>query len=414
MISVKNKFKTRSLLMAVIILVLTACNKDPEEIAGSSTSVSSGPSIAETLATIPTYSLFNKIVVKGGMAAALGDKSLTYTLFALDNDAMIASFGGSEGSVNATIAALPPASWAGIVKYLMIPQKLTSAQIVHGFPNMQMPTDIVLDPTNSLVRMTSFPSKNPSTNAYYFNNVPVTAVDMEVANGIIHQIAFLSPPPQKVLKGALDTNTNLNYFRAAIARADSGQTGLNKFDSLLNYAVTNMTVLAPSDAAFQTLIFGLVFQGYLSRRPMPYTATDTGNAVATANGAVAAGPIFLSTNNISTALVRGVIAYHFLATPNPSTGAYEPNIRAFSVNFSPTPSFVTTLVNSSFAPHPGIMVNATFTGPFVTNLKFAGLGTFPPGGAPFSGTPATAISLDNHAVNGVYYVIDHVLLPSPQ
>ncbi len=68
-------------------------------------------------------------------------------------------------------------------------------------------------------------------------------------------------------------------------------------------------------------------------------------------------------------------------------------------------------MNSSFAPHPGIMVNATFTGPFVTSLKFTGLGTFPPGGAPYTGAPATAVSLDNHAVNGVYYVIDKVLLP---
>ena len=62
-------------------------------------------------------------------------------------------------------------------------------------------------------------------------------------------------------------------------------------------------------------------------------------------------------------------------------------------------------------PHPGIIANATFTGPFVTNLTFTGLGTFPPGGAPFSGTPAKAISLDKHAVNGVYYVIDEVLFP---
>jgi hypothetical protein len=83
----------------------------------------------------------------------------------------------------------------------------------------------------------------------------------------------------------------------------------------------------------------------------------------------------------------------------------------FSVNLSPGPSFVTTLVNSSFAAHPGIMANATFTGPFVTNLTFTGLGTFPPGGAPFTGTAATAISADNHAVNGVYHVIDNVLLP---
>ena len=71
-----------------------------------------------------------------------------------------------------------------------------------------------------------------------------------------------------------------------------------------------MTVLAPNDAAFQTLIFGLAFQAYLSSRPTPYTAIDTATAFATANGAVAAGPAFLSTNNVSTALVRGIIAYH--------------------------------------------------------------------------------------------------------
>jgi hypothetical protein len=63
------------------------------------------------------------------------------------------------------------------------------------------------------------------------------------------------------------------------------------------------------------------------------------------------------------------------------------------------------------AAHPGLMAQATFTGPFVTDLKFTGLGTFPPGGAPFSGAPATAVSLDNHGINGVYYVIDKVLLP---
>ena len=252
----------------------------------------SGLSIAETLAATPTDSLFNRVVIKGGMAATLGNKSLTYTLFVPNNDAVIASFGGSLASANGTIAFLPAASCAGIVKYHMIPQKLTTAQIVHGFPNMQMPTDIVLDPTNSLVRMTSFPSKNPSTNAYYYNNVPVTAADAVVANGVIHHIAFIASPPGLVLKDALDSNTKLNYFKAAIARADSGQTGLNRFDSLLNYAVTNMTVLAPNDAAFQTLIFGLAFQGYLSTRPIPYTATDTANAVATANGAVAAGPAF--------------------------------------------------------------------------------------------------------------------------
>jgi len=235
---------------------------------------------------------------------------------------------------------------------------------------------------------------------------------MKFNNGVVHLVAALVSPPSQVLKNAIYSNPNLTYFRAAIARADSGESGLSKLDSLLGYAVTNMTVLAPSDGAFQTLIYGLVYGNVLALTGDPAIADAQGKA------AVAAGPIFLSTNNITTAEVKGIMAYHFLATPNPNSGNYEPNIRAFSVNFSATPTFYTTLVNTIVPPQlqPGVMAKATFTtlGPnisIVTNLQFTGAGTFPPGGAPYSGTAATATSLDNHCVNGVYYVIDKVLLP---
>jgi len=111
------------------------------------------------------------------------------------------------------------------------------------------------------------------------------------------------------------------------------------------------------------------------------------------------------------------MAYHFLATDQ-GVG-FQPNIRAFSVNFSSTPAFYPTLVNTVFpvSQQPGIMAKATFAGPFVTNLQFTGAGTFPPGGLPYSGAAANAaisssgIVTDNHCVNGVYYVIDKVLLP---
>jgi hypothetical protein len=58
------------------------------------------------------------------------------------------------------------------------------------------------------------------------------------------------------------------------------------------------------------------------------------------------------------------------------------------------------------------MVQPTFTGPVVSELKFTGLGTFPPGGPPYSGAAALVVSKDNHAVNGVLHIIDKVLLAS--
>ena len=141
-----------------------------------------------------------------------------------------------------------------------------------------------------------------------------------------------------------------------------------------------------------------------------FPATAAAQATALSSSpAVFSNPALYSV--LTASKVRGIIVYHFLATPNPNTGAYQPNIRAFSVNFSSTPSFITTLINSVAPTHPGILTQATFTGPFVTSLKFTGLGTFPPGGAPYSGGAATAISLNNHAVNSVYYIIDKVLLP---
>ncbi len=143
---------------------------------------------------------------------------------------------------------------------------------------------------------------------------------------------------------------------------------------------------------------------------------DAVTADATANGAVAAGPAFLATNNVSTELVKGLVAYHFLAAPSgdPVT-PYQPTIRIFSVNFSSTPTFIKTLVNNAFAVHPGILAQATFGGPVVSALTFTGLGSIPPA-TPYTGTPANAIPVpgigfDRIGINGVYYIIDQVLLP---
>jgi hypothetical protein len=242
------------------------------------------------------------------------------------------------------------------------------------------------------------------------NNLPLIATDMAAANGIIHTAYSIAAPPSATLKTMLATEATLTYFRAAVTRADSGAVGLSRFDSLMNYGVTNMTVLAPNDAAFQTLIFGLVYA-------QVFAATGSvAIATAQANAAVGLGPAFFSTPAFYGALpastVKGIIAYHLLASLTSSTTTpYQPNIRVFSNNVPATPLFVKTLVNGSIAPHPGVSCVATYVGPAVTSLKFTGYGTFPPGGAPYSGAAANAVSMDKHAVNGVYHILDRILLP---
>jgi uncharacterized surface protein with fasciclin (FAS1) repeats len=391
-------------------LILSSCNKTlPDATPIIYQPVNNvGTSIGDVINSDTSYSFFKAAAEKTGQLSKLSDSNSVYTVFLPNNNAFRASGIPSLDVVN----SLNPTVLGGIVGYAIVPgQQFLSTDFKSTFPNTQLPSSITIGPlpVPLPLKLPTFPSV--STTGFYDNNIPVVKPDIKMRNGVIHLVAGIVAPPSQLLKTAIDNNPDLTYFKAAIARADSGQTGLNKFDSLLNYPVTNMTVLAPNDAAFKMLIFGLVYQTYLSHFSSP-TASDSANAEANANGAVAAGPAFLGTNNVSTALMRGVLAYHFLAT-NMGAG-FQPNIRVFSVNIPPsssTPFFITTLVNSSFAPHPGIKADATFTGPFVTSLKFTGLGTFPSGGAPYSGAPANAVSKDKHAVNGVYYVIDKVLLP---
>ena len=429
----KINYKLRTASFAILsgLFFLTSCNKELEQLPAIATpTYPTGLGVAARIASNPNDSLFSRLIIRSGMTATLNDLTKSFTIFAVDNVGMrlfataasggLVPAGAPDAVVSGFIAnSLPVASAAAIVQYNTIGQKFTAGTFGTAFPNYPLASQIILDPTQPFVRMPIFPVRG--TPFSYVNNIPITSVDSVAANGIIHHtFTIVSPLPAQpltTLKTLINADANLTYFRAAITRADSGQVGISgvgafglAFDSLMNYPVTNMTVLAPNNAAFQTLIFGLAYRGYLSTRPTPYTAIDSATALATANGAVAAGPAFLGTNNVTTATIRGILAYHILASKN--TGSYKPDIRAFSVNFSSAAgAFVNTLVNGSVAIHPGIMAQATFTGPSVTALKFTGMGTFPPGGAPFSGGAANATSWDKISLNGVLHVIDKVLLP---
>lgn len=415
------KLKAYYLVIVSGLFLITSCNKDLEQFAPIATPVyPTGNGIAATIAANPNYSFYNALITRAGTAtvANLNDLTKTFTLFATDNNGMKifvnAASGGAVplGAPDATFlgfisGTLPVASAAGIVQYNTVGTKFPAASIGNTFPNYPLTTQIILDPTQPFVRMPIFPARGTIS---YVNNVPLIATDMAAANGIIHTAYSIAAPPTATLKTVIAGEPTLSYFRAAVTRADSGAVGLSRFDSLLNYGVTNMTVLAPNDAAFQTLIFGLVYSQVLAA---------TGSipiAVAQANAAVALGPSIFSVpafyGSLPASTVKGIVAYHLLASLTSSTTTpYQPNIRVFSNNIPSTPLFfVKTLVNGGIAAHPGVMAQATYTGPVATSVNFSSYGTFPPGGAPFSYT-ANSVTLDKHAVNGVYHIINKVLLP---
>ena len=403
----KNRFLLVTGLCSVLAMVIASCNKDlpvAEPIVyppANNSEITIGEMITKDTAN---YSFFVAAATKVGMLSQLNDPSKVFTVFLPDN----AAFRASGFPSVAAVTAQSPTTLGAIVGYSIIPgRQYVSDSVPATFPNTQLPTSLTiaaLPGTPLPLKLSTFPSKR--ANGFWDNNIPVIKPDNKFSNGVVHVVAGIVAPPSQVLKSAIYSNPDCSYFKAAIARADSGMAGLNRLDSLLGYAVTNMTVLVPNNDAFKSLLFGSIYGALLAQGADQPTAFAQATALS-ASPDVFSNPALFGV--LTAATVRGIAAYHFLAT-NAGSG-FQPNIRAFSVNFPETPAFFTTLVNSSVSIHPGIMTQATFTGPFVTSLKFTGLGTFPPGGAPYSGAAATAVKMDQHAVNGVFHIIDKVLLP---
>ena len=417
----QSTIKLATVALGAAMFMLTSCNKDLETLAPITqpAPIAGTGNIGATIASNPDDSLFYKLLQRSTLLPLLSDSSKRFTIIAVNNAGMriaisalsggaLPPTGAPEAFYVGAINGLPVASAAGIVSYNVIGQLLPTSTIPIRFPNTPYPSLIQLDPVNTpFLRMTTTIAKSSSGNINYVNNVPSFGANDQIAsNGIIHHTYSLVAPPQKLLRDSIANVANLSYFRAAVARADSGQnlTTTGSFNYLLSYGVLNMTVIPPSDAAFQTFIYTIAYGRVLA------AGGSMALAAATAAGAVSAGPAFLATNNVTTAQVRGIIAYHILASD--ATGSIAPNIRVFSVNVPTAPALVKTLVNGAAPPHPGVRAVATFAGPVTTSVTFTGFSALT-GGAPFTDTPANVVSKDNQCVNGVFHVIDRVLVPLP-
>lgn len=409
-----NKTSIQLIFISALLLIMASCNKElPKAVPIDYPSVNnSTTSIGEMISTDTSYSFFAAAAAKTGQLAQLSADSTVFTVFLPNNNAFRTAGIPSVEVVN----SLPLQTLGAIVGYAIIPgQQFLSTSFKTASPNKQLPTSITiaqLPGTPLPLKLTTFPSFNSI--GFYDNNIPVTKPDILLKNGVIHEVFTIVAPPSMVLKQAIYNNPDLAYFKAAVARADSGQEGLNKIDSLLGYAVTNMTVLAPNNSAFQTLIFGMAYSYLLQQGYNQHSAYQTALILSSSPDVFNNPDLFAA---IPASTVRGILVYHFFATDQGA--GFQPNIRVFSTNFSSTPTYYKTLINSVVAQHPGIIAQADYTGPFVTGLHFTGLGTFPPGGNPYSDVAANALLtnpaanpfFDNIAVNGVYYVINKVLLP---
>jgi len=416
------KFQIITVASAMLML-LASCNKDLEQFTETPVTPVSGPTLNEVMASNTSDSLYYRMVKKIGLDAVLADSTKFHTLFVTPDSSLkrvLSALAASQqppiplppsapnAYFEAFIDALPAAIVGGIVSYNTVPQKLLSTDIGSSFPNFIYPT--ILNPSPStqtligpVVRLALYPS---TTNGAWLNNVPIVGVDQMASNGVIHHTASMLIPSQRYLWDRINTDTTLTYLKAAIQRADSGQT-TGTLQGYLSSFGPDFTVFAPVDSAFKAFIIGaLVSQGGLSIGTAQFLLNTFGTTILSNPSSIpVAGPAIAAV--ITPMTVKGILVYHVLGA------------RAYTNNFSSTATSYPTLLNTvpGLSSHPGLNIKSTFTSPnpFVVSLTIDDVNP---------NTSATNViinrrpllsdpvgSSDQSYVNGVLHKINQVLLP---
>ncbi len=401
--------KISFLLAFTAMMIFSACNKDMEQFSDAPVVASTLPALGDVLKANADDSLYYRLIIKSGLLATINNKPTTYTMFVPGNNGMklfINAISGGAVPLNAPdavfsgfITANIPATTAGsIVSYNTCPQKITSASIPSTFPNFQYPSILNPAPTvSALLRLTTFPS---TRNGAWVNNIPITAVNQDAANGVIHHTAFLVTPPQKFLWDRINTDAGLTYLKAAIIRADSGTGNPGTLQAALLNIGANLTVFAPTDAAFQATLTGAIYQGLVAAGYPPGAGTLATATALASSPTVFSNPLLYSV--LSAQTVKGIVVYHIFGN------------RAFTNNFPTTATSYPTLLNGGIPSHPGLSIAAVFGAPFVTSATVKGVGNATAANITINTTPLTpdpSGTSDQHYLNGVLHKINQVLLP---
>lgn len=334
------------LIFAAVLLTFTACQKDSltenltPNVNGAEGVASdrSSNTIVDIAIGNPDFSTLVAAVVKTGQAGFLSGANLNATVFAPTNTAFAqlpAPFNNAQNisaiSDPRTISVLRQ-----IIRYHVAAGRRTAAQLPNGnyqtFKTASMPNENWLTVSRSLA------------GEVFINGVSkVVAADVAASNGVIHVIdRVLFYPTQDIAQIAI-SNGNFTALVAALQKTGLANT--------LMSPTTNVTVFAPTDAAFAKL-------------PIPALTTAANIKAITDPGTIS--------------LLRNVLLYHLVGG------------RVFSTDLREgiTPPTLLTSKNVTISLANGATVkgsgNSTASNIIITNIL---------------------------ARNGVIHAIDQVLLP---
>lgn len=202
-------------------------------------------SLGLAFSTLATNNVFDSVIAKSpnhtsltaaintaGLANALRDMDSTYTVFAPDNDA----FDKLAADLNTNITGLLNLSnLSDILLYHVLGDSVNAAAVTNG---------AVVQPLSSTntVKLTK-----TSMGAVYANHSQVNAADLRADNGIVHSLSEVILPNKTVVDVALENG--FTTLATAVITAELLPALTDPFDTV--------TVFAPSNAAFTTLISNL-------------------------------------------------------------------------------------------------------------------------------------------------------------
>jgi uncharacterized surface protein with fasciclin (FAS1) repeats len=359
-----KQFKINKLIAALIcaVLLFSACNKDvPDPVPIPRPEPGPGLTIGDIITRDTNFSYLLASVNRVGLGDAVFTNTNNLTVFAPPN-AVFRGFLAALGlpTTIGTIQAIPLTTLSPLINYHVLGFKVPAANITETFPNQLAHSMFALPGAPApFVRAPLFPSRRGS--AAWVNNVPVIQADVQASNGVIHVIGGIALPTYTVTAAAapvsvttlsqmIKADTTLSFLAAAIVRADSGQVGMNRLDSVMNLAYgPNLTIFAPNNNAFRAFL--------------------------TALGLPPSSAVFAA---LPVQTVRAVVSYHGLGT------------RVFSPNLPATAISVPTLLTSAV---PGTTLSVSTAG--VKGLA--------------NPTVSNITSANRNVLNGSVHVIDQVL-----
>lgn len=442
-----NKFFNKLNIVAALasVFIFSACNKElPEPIPNDFPLASASETVLKKL-DAPEFSILKTAVEKastfnsttGKLSDVLGNPAGELTFFAPDNTAILTSFSllglpADASSLNFFSAG----KLDTLLKYHIIGGRtLKTSNFTTTFPNMYLQSALILSaPSAALppgLRMPIFPAKAGS--ASFVNGVPITGPDLTASNGVMHKTAIALLPPDQVLWQRIATNPDYSYFKAAVNKADQGDAN-KTLESALSNPAANLTVFAPTNAAFQALLTAQITPGVLPVVKNQYITTGLVPQIMAANpgmsqadalqiatamaetephkttilnlaqaqaASIASTPdVFqnpLLAGVLTPETVKGLVVYHIMGT------------RANTVNMPTTETKFPTLLNGAITAHPGIGLKSVFGPTGVTAATVKGAAN--PTASNVLINPFVNGTSDQNFINGSMHRIDQVLLP---